>query len=77
LGVLENLYTCLREAAPAKAGHHLSKVFCYLPKCIAEVTSGDIACCPSNISKTRLVKVWKHIQPPFQSDIWANMIIFF
>jgi hypothetical protein len=46
VGVLENLYTCLREAASAKAGRHLL-TFCYsVFKHITKATSGDIVCYP-------------------------------
>jgi hypothetical protein len=41
LGVLKNLYTCLREAAPAKAGRNLLAFCYYVSKHITEATLGD------------------------------------
>jgi len=46
LGVLAKLYTCLREAAPAKAGRNLSAFCYYVYKHIKKVTFVDIACYP-------------------------------
>jgi len=56
VGVLKNLYTCLRVAPPpealrragasAKAGRHLSTFYCSVFRHITKITPGDIVCDP-------------------------------
>ncbi len=41
-----NLYTCLREAAPAKAGRDLIVFYYDVSEHVTEATLGDIACYP-------------------------------
>jgi hypothetical protein len=82
----ETFQTVVECAGPAKnkiddysAGRFIAKplqrnlrtVRSFVSRLIPNVTSDDKAC--HNIVKNRLVKVWKHIQLPFQCNLWVTL----